>query len=89
MWVLAHEAVADGVEKMGLAEPYTAVEEQRVVAAGRILGDGAGRRVGELVRAPNDEGAENVTRVERTRSRRGGRRRGLLNGEQDLETWTF
>ena len=54
-WIALHDAMTHGVEEMGLAEANTTVEEKRVVAPGRILGDGAGRGVGELVRAPYDE----------------------------------
>ncbi len=47
---------------MGLAEAGAAVDEQRVVAAGRRLGDRQRSRMGEPVRGAGDEGVEGVAR---------------------------
>ena len=44
-----HETVTDGVEQVGLAEPYTSVEEERVVATGGILCHGPCGSMGELI----------------------------------------
>ena len=56
----------DRVHEMRLAEPDAAVEEERVVGAGRRFGDGAGRGVRELVRGADDEGVEGEARVQRS-----------------------
>ena len=60
---------------MRLAEADAAVEEQRIVAASRIFGDGDGRRVRELVALARDERLERVLRVQRRRVARRDRRR--------------
>ena len=44
--------MADGVQKVGLAESRVAIDEERVVCLGRRLGDGDGRGMGETVRLP-------------------------------------
>ena len=92
--------MADGLEQVGLAEAGVAVDEQRVVLAGRRLGDGQGGGVGEPVGRADHEGVEGVPRVDvvhrdvtgppaaREGGRRGGRRdgpRGLGLGGRDLE----
>src|SRR3712207_7710687 len=43
---------------VGLAQPGDAVDEERVVAPGRRLGDGEGGRLGEPVARARDEGLE-------------------------------
>ena len=55
---LAVDLVSDGVHQVGLAEPDAAVEEQRVVALPRGVGDRLRRRVGEPRVAAHHEGAE-------------------------------
>ena len=40
---------ADGVEQVGLSQSHAAVDEQRVVIFRRLLGDGRGGGMGELV----------------------------------------
>ena len=50
----------DRVHQVRLAQSHPAVDEQRVVGARRRLGDGAARRVGELVRRSDDEGVEGI-----------------------------
>ena len=60
----AQDLMADGVQQVGLAEAHAAVEEERVVALRRVLGDGLGGGVGELVGLAHDERAEQVLRVE-------------------------
>ena len=52
------------MHEVGLAEPDAAVDEQRIVARARIVGDGERRRVREAVAAPDDELVENVAGVE-------------------------
>ena len=56
--------VADRVQQVGLAQSGAAVDEQRVVGAGRLLGDGDGRGVREAVARADDEGLEGVLVVE-------------------------
>ena len=56
--------VAGGVQQVGLAEPGLAPDEQRVVGAGRRLGDGERGGVGEPVGGADDEGVEGVAPVE-------------------------
>ena len=56
--------VPDRVQQVGLAQPGVAVDEQRVVGAGRRLGHGDRGRVGEAVARTDDEGVERVLRVE-------------------------
>ena len=92
------EVLADGVHQVRLAEADAAVDEQRVVGPRGGLGDGAGGRVGELVRRSDDELLEGVAllvlrrrsgggfgRVRRGRGvpLRGGRRRGIVGDQRD------
>ena len=72
---MLQHVLPDGVHQVRLAESHAAVDEQRVVGAGRRLGDGAAGRVGELVRRADDEGVERVAGVEA--AERGGRLRVL------------
>ena len=60
MRVLLADAVTDGVHQVGLAETDAAIDEERVVLAGRNLGDRARGGVRELVRRADDEGVEGV-----------------------------
>ena len=81
--VLPH-VVADGLQEVGLAQAGVAVDEQRVVLAGRRLGHGQGGGVGEPVGRADHEGVEGVPRVDVVHrsvptppapaGRRGGRR---------------
>ena len=59
--------VADGVQEMRLAEADAGMEEERVVErlAVLVMGDAVGRRVGERVRAADDEAVEGQARIER------------------------
>ena len=43
---LLERVMADGVHEVGLAEPGPAVDVERVVGLGRVLGDGRSRRRG-------------------------------------------
>ena len=45
---------------MGLAEAYTAVNEERVVAGSRIIGNGLRGGMGELVACPADKGFKGI-----------------------------
>ncbi len=56
--------VADGLHQVGLPEPDATVDIQRVVGAGRLLGDGGRRGVGELVARADHERVEGVARVQ-------------------------
>ena len=61
--VLKH-VVPDRVHQVRLAQPDTAVDEQRVVRARRRFRDRAAGRVRELIRRSDDEGVERVARIE-------------------------
>src|SRR5206468_8311471 len=56
--------VPDRVHEVRLAEPGPAVDEERVVAVPRPLGDRQGRGVSEAVVRADDEGREGVARVQ-------------------------
>src|SRR5712691_1152850 len=58
------DGVTDGVHQMSLAHAHSAIQEQRVVGFGRLLGDGACRGMREFVGLADDEGVESVARVE-------------------------
>ncbi len=58
--VLAMDLVPDRLQEVGLAETDAAVDEERVPARGRRLGDDAGRGVRELVGRADDELVEGV-----------------------------
>ena len=45
----------DRMEQVGLAHAGSSIDEQRVVAPGRLLGHGSGRGMGELVGAADDK----------------------------------
>ncbi len=84
--VLLADVVPDGVQQVGLAQAHAAVEEERVVAAPGLVGDGARGGVGELVRVADHEGVELVARLERRDPRRGAdaARRAVADREQHL-----
>ncbi len=54
----------DGVQQVRLAEPDTAVDEERVVRARWQLGDGLGCGLSELIRRPDNERVEHVPGVQ-------------------------
>ncbi|MPM16707.1 hypothetical protein SDC9_63088 [bioreactor metagenome] len=56
--------MADGVHQVGLAQPGTAVDDQRVEHLARSLGGRPGRRVGQPIGRADDEVVEGVLRVE-------------------------
>ena len=58
------DGVTDGVHQVGLAEPDTAVDEQRVVGDPRVVADLDGGRPGDLVGLALDEGIEGKLRVQ-------------------------
>src|SRR5690606_20316611 len=58
-------AVGDGLHQVGLPQAHPAVQEERVVSAGRRLGHRQGRGVGQPVAAADHEGVEGVAMVER------------------------
>ena len=62
--IAALQRVADGLHQMRLAQAHSAVEKERVVGFGRLLGDRSGRGVRELVGSADDERVERVARVE-------------------------
>ena len=61
--------MTDGVHEVRLAHAHAAVEEERVVSLGGLLGDGHGGGAGELIAGSADEAVEGVARIEL----RGGR----------------
>ena len=62
--LVGDHVLADRVEQMGLAQPDTAVKEQRVVGFPGSLGDRLGGGTGEIVVVADDERLERVLRVE-------------------------
>src|SRR5262249_60017856 len=70
--VLLPEAVADGLEEVGFSESRFAVDEEWVIGAAGGGGDGAGGRMGEAIRAADDEAVEGVLLVERHRGESAG-----------------
>ena len=81
---MLQHVVADRVHQVRLAEPHSAVNEQRVVRARRRFGDRPARGVGELIRRSDDEGVERVARVQPGRRCRHGRRQGRPNGTRPI-----
>ena len=61
---MLQHVLPDRVHQVCLAKPHAAVDEQRVVGAGRRFGDRAACGVRKLVRWSDDEGVERVARVE-------------------------
>ncbi len=57
------DVVANRVHQMGLAEPDSAVNEQRVIRPRRGFRHSAAGRVGKLVRRPNNERVKRVPRT--------------------------
>ena len=53
-------AMSDGVQEVCLAEADAPIDEERVVAAARLVGDVRTGRVDKLVGGPDDEGVEGV-----------------------------
>ena len=87
------QAMPDGVEQVGLAEADAAVDEERIVGRGGVLGHGQAGGLGELVGRADDERLERVPGIEgRGRRGRGGgdrrRRRGggkrAVDGQDDV-----
>src|SRR5260370_822938 len=58
IWALVGKLVADGLEKVRLAEAHAAVDEQRVVRNPRIFGHLYGSRARELVGFAGHEAVE-------------------------------
>ena len=58
------DQVPDGLHQVRLAHAHTAIQKQRVVGLGRLLGDGLGRGVRELVRCAHDKRIKRVARIE-------------------------
>src|SRR5207302_8121702 len=69
---LVGQLVADGLQKVRLAEPHAAVDEQRVVRNSRIFGHLDGSRAGQLVGFAGHEAVERKRPVE-TRTLKDGR----------------
>ena len=72
------QMMADGLEEVGLAETDPAVDEERVVGAGRGFGHGQGSGVGEFTVGSDHERIEHVVRVEPLGAGDSGRFRRLL-----------
>ncbi len=91
--IAALHLLRDRMHEVGLPEADTAVEKQGVVRTRGRFGDGAGRRVGELVGSSDDEALEGKTWIGgdgggRARGGRGGgSRRGVAGAgfEPDLQ----
>ncbi len=62
--VLGEDLVPDGVHQVGLAKTDAAVDEERVVVGGGLVGDRLRRRVGELVARAADKGFKGVLGVQ-------------------------
>ena len=56
--------VADGVHEVRLPQARSAVDVQRIVGPGRVLGHGGAGGVGELVARADDEVLEGIVRVQ-------------------------
>ncbi len=56
--------VPDGVEQVRLAQPYPAVQKQRVVRTGWSLGHGHGGRLGQSIARSHHKAVERVARVQ-------------------------
>ena len=80
--VEAARVVPDRVQQVRLAEARLPVDEQRVVRLGRRLGDGDRGGVREPVRGADDEGVEEVLRVQPRGRLAGTRRRCGLGRER-------
>ncbi len=81
--VEAPRVVPDRVQQVGLAEPRLPVDEQGVVRLRGRLGDGHGRGVREPVGRPDDEGVEEVLRVQPGVRLAGARREGPAGRPSD------
>ena len=77
------ELLSDGLDQMRLAQTCAAVDEQWIERTAQILSDRQRRRVGELIRAPDHEGAEPIPRIEHRR-RQLGRRSGRRCSDRNL-----
>ncbi len=58
------DGVPDGVHQVGLAHAHAAVEEERVISFGRLLGDRARGCMGKLIGFADDKGVEGIARVQ-------------------------
>ena len=55
--------MTDGIHKMGLAQPGSAVDVKRIIGKSRLLGDGDGCGMGKLITRTNDKVFESIIRV--------------------------
>ena len=78
--------IADGVQQVRLAQPHAAVEEKRVVSAGRVFRHGHAGGVGQAVAGADDEILKGVARVDRPIGwARGGIGRDFRRGRLDFD----
>jgi hypothetical protein len=56
--------MADGLHKMGLAQAYPPVDEERIISLSRRLGYSQGGRVGDIVTLPHDKIVKGVFSIE-------------------------
>jgi hypothetical protein len=61
--------VSDGLHQVGLAQPGSSIDEERVIGLAGRLGGGVRRSGGELVGLADDEGVEGIPLVERLSAR--------------------
>jgi hypothetical protein len=63
--MIVDQGAADGMHQVGLAHAHAAIDEQRIIAAGRVGGDGPGGGVRELVAGAHHEAVERELGIER------------------------
>ena len=66
-------SVSDGLQKVGLTQPRTPVDEQRIVAVSWILGYSLSGGAGELVAVTDNKGIKRIPGIEQWQT-------GLLGG---------
>ena len=61
--VVGRGGMPDGMQKVGLAQPRSGVNEQRIIAVARVLGDGQGGGPGKSIAAAFDEEVKDIFRI--------------------------
>jgi len=56
--------IADGLEQVGFSQPYSSVEEQRIVEFSRFFGNTFGSGIGKLIGIADDETVKSEGRVQ-------------------------